>query len=742
MAPTDTPDDDTRPGTDHDYSGPSLLKRYARGRVAFFANRQLLTLAGGLLLFFTNGPLTGLAAIGIALLGEMLDCLILRQIPGWLRGGVAYDRLYALSTLTAAIQAATISVCVGLAWFGEPSHLAPLYPIAFLAGAAINAALAMPYQPAAAIARLLVYAGFAVFIYSYDALTGRSGGLILVMNAAGAVILAYVVFAFLSFANSGFRRTRRDTEALVEQSRALEHINSELRHQQREARRLSLVAKHANDSVILAGADGRIFWTNDAFTRITGYTCAEVTGRLPGEFLNGPDTDPDTIRQIAAALEAGHPFRGEIQNRTKDGRHIWIDTNLVPVLDDAGQIDMVIAIERDVTAARAHASELEQARRAAEDGARAKAEFLATMSHEIRTPMNGVIGMADLLCETALDTEQTEHANTIRGSAQALLTIINDVLDLSKMDAQKLELNPVEFDLHACLKDVVQLLRPQARDKHLTLDLDLLASLPIHVCADDGRLRQVLINLIGNALKFTETGGVTIRAEAQTEGERTLASIAVRDTGIGIPQDKLAHVFERFSQADAATTRRFGGTGLGLTISRMLVTAMGGDITVTSQPGKGSCFLLTLPVEVVDTTRPVAAVPVDGSDLRCLEGKRVLVAEDNRVNRLLIDKYLAPTPVTFSFAHDGRQAVTMTASERPDIVFMDMSMPVMNGIEATREIRTRPGPQPRIVALTANAFASDKQACLDAGMDGFLTKPLRKADLLACLVQQAALAPP
>ncbi len=743
MHNADPPGADRPPDFEDSFSRGGLLRRYVRGRVGHFASRQIMTAIGGLLLAGMYGPSVALLAVVVALIGEAVDCGVLLRIPGWLDRGVPINRLYALSTATAGFQAATISFCVGLVWFGENGRDAPLFPVAFLLGASINAALTMPHQRAATIVRLCVYGALTAYAIAMPLLARQGQNIDFAMNAAGVAILAYVIYSFLGFVNAGFRRIRRQTGALVEQSRVLEITNAQLRERQKEAQQLSLVARNANDSVILAHGDGRIFWTNDAFTRITGFTGKEVIGRRPSEFLNGPETDMATSRAIADAVAAGRPFRGEIQNMTRDGRRIWIETNLAPVLDEDGNAEVIVAIERDVTAAREHAAELEAARRAAEEGARAKAEFLATMSHEIRTPMNGVMGMADMLCETRLTDEQREITDTIRASAQALLTIINDVLDLSRLDAQKVEIHVVECDLHACLKDIVTLLCPQAHDKGLTLDLDLLAGLPVRVRADDGRLRQVLLNLIGNALKFTENGGVTIRAGASAAADGHVLGIEVEDTGIGIAEDKLAHVFGRFSQADAAITRRFGGTGLGLTIANMLIEAMGGAISVRSTPGAGSCFTVTLPVQKAgDVAGPVTVSPAALPDLKNLDGKRVLVAEDNRVNRMLIDKYLAPTAITFSFAHDGRQAVAMSQSERPDLVFMDMSMPVLNGIDATREIRARGDWQPKIVALTANAFSSDREACIAAGMDGFLSKPVRKADLLACLAEHLTPASP
>ena len=724
------------------YSRRGLLIRYARGRVSHFVGRQILTFAGGIALWLMNGPLFGIAAICLALLGEAVDCLLLRWVPVGLRKGRSFQTIYVLSTVTAGIQAITISCCIALAWFGPVSQHSPLFAIGFLAGAAINGGLVLPFHRHAALTRLIIYAATPAVLFAVSVPVSGGPGVLAAMDAAGAGLLAYMVFTFLKFVSSGFRLHRGNTLALIEKGRELAAINTKLVQRQKEAQQLSLVARNANDNVVLSDSNGRITWVNDAFTRTTGYPQDEVIGRTPGDLLNGPDTNPETIDAIAEAIRDGRPFRGEILNMTRDGRRIWIETNLVPVLDADGQVEMTVAIERDVTAARAYARKMAEARRAAEEAAQTKADFLATMSHEIRTPMNGVIGMSDMLAETDLSPDQRLYNDTIRSSAQLLLKIINDILDLSKLDAGKMQLSPVVFDLRACLDDTRRLLEPQALAKGLKLVLEFDPSVPARARLDDGRLRQILINLIGNAIKFTEKGSVTVALKVAAASGRRMLHVVVSDTGIGISPEKLDRVFEPFSQADAATTRRFGGTGLGLTISRMMIEAMGGNISVASSPGQGSSFTVTLPVEIVgarqsdDTKRPVPDAPPETTE--ALAGKRVLVAEDNKVNRLLIRKYLRDLPLSLEFAHDGQQAVEMVRASCPDLVFMDMSMPGMNGLDATRHIRELGTQQPAIVALTANAMDSDRAACLDAGMNDFLAKPVRRSDLLICMIRHCS----
>ncbi|MDX2484696.1 MAG: ATP-binding protein [Pseudodonghicola sp.] len=731
-------------------SKSGLMRRYARGRVENFGSRQIMTVAGGVFLWMMNGPLLGLIAMSVALIGEAVDCLYLRSVARRLNEGEAQERVYAISTASAGFQAVTVAICIGLSWFGPVSGDSPLFAIAFLTGAAINGGLVLPYHRAAGTIRLSVYAVVAFGLFLLSGILNGPPDTQFSMNAAGTLMLGFMVFSFIDYVVVGFHRHRAVTRDVIEKSAELEQVNRALATRQKEAHRLSLVARNAHDSVLLLDRAGRITWVNDAFTRITGYAPQEAVGQWPGDLLNAPETDHKTIGALNDSIARGVPFRGEIQNRTKTGELIWIETNQVPVIDEAGHVDVIVAIERDITAAKEHQREMILARQAAEEGARAKSEFLATMSHEIRTPMNGVIGMADLLAETGLSADQRVYADTIRSSALALLTIINDVLDLSRLDARRVKLDPVDFDLKSCMQEPVRLLRPQAHDKDLWLRLDYQGpegqgpggpeqgGARLH--GDDSRLRQILINLIGNAIKFTQTGGVTVRvcSRRRIAGAADLR-IEVADTGIGIPEDKQDHIFERFAQADASTTRQFGGTGLGLTISRMLIEEMGGTISLSSEPGRGSCFVVEVRLPLARGEQGPASESARGPDksgLALLVGTHVLVAEDAEVNRILISKYLKGLDLRLSYAHDGQQAIDQTLADRPDIVLMDMSMPLLSGIEATRRIRAEAEKQPVIIALTANAFDSDKAACLEAGMNGFLTKPVRRAELLSGMVAQ------
>ncbi len=400
----------------------------------------------------------------------------------------------------------------------------------------------------------------------------------------------------------------------------------------------------------------------------------------------------------------------------------------------------------DLAARKEIERQLREAKDAAEASSRAKSNFVANMSHEIRTPMNGIIGMTELALETEDAAERREYMQIVKSSAHSLLTVINDILDFSKIEAGKLRFERIAFDLRRTVAEALEPLGPDAQGKGLALRCRIGEAVPAQVLGDPWRLRQILLNLAGNAVKFTERGEVVVSVDALPQADGSLsARFAVGDTGIGIPQHKLADIFEAFSQADNSITRTYGGTGLGLTIASRLVTLMGGRLAVASEEGRGSTFHFTLPLEPAGAAAPVAAEPPPAAAAG--SGLHVLLVEDNPTNQQLATRLLEKRGHRVTLAVDGREALdkVMAASDF-DLVLMDMQMPVMDGIEATQRIRRfeaeHGGRRLPIIAMTANAMAGDREACLAAGMDDYLAKPIRVADLAAKLAACAAAARP
>ncbi|WGW04332.1 PAS domain-containing hybrid sensor histidine kinase/response regulator [Tropicibacter oceani] len=718
------------------YGRSALFERYARSRIGQFWLRLVCIMIGATYLWVFFSPAVASFGLAFALLGDVVELTVLQRARGWNRAGMPIGKVYLWTTLAGAVQGASVAAGILLLIVGAPSQDVELVGLCLLMAASVNAGFSLTHHPPVSRVKLAIFATIAAGFLWEEVVLEAQADLAEITHILEIALLTYLTYTFVNFSVRSWNKRLGNEKALIEAAERLNKANKDLADHQREMRELSLVARHANDSVILFDPEMTITWVNEAFTRLTGYSREEAVGQKPWVLLSGPETSPLTGQALEKAVRDKTPFQTRLLNYSKSGEKIWFDINRVPVKGPDGEVETLISIERDVTEIQKHEQVLAQASVRAEEGARAKSIFLATMSHEMRTPLNAILGMADLLADGDLGDEQNEYVSTIQSASTSLLALINDVLDFSRLEAGKVEFENAPLSPAETVQDAAQMLRTMAREKGVFLDVAIKETLPKMALADAGRIRQILINLIGNAVKFTDTGGVTVTAEAAENTAGWRMRVVVRDTGIGVPEDRAEHIFGEFQQADAATTRRFGGTGLGLPISRALAQRMGGNITLLPQPPDGgSAFEMT-----VQLHHPRAgAAPVQDSHgavhLDLATKLRVLVAEDNATNRLLVARFLKNEPVTLSEARNGREALEMIIDELPDVVFMDMSMPELDGLEVTRMIRALDIPQPFIAALTANAFESDRAACAAAGMDDFVTKPLRRQHLIAALLR-------
>jgi len=513
---------------------------------------------------------------------------------------------------------------------------------------------------------------------------------------------------------------------------------------------------HSPDHIYFKDTRSRFIKVSRAQARLFGVESPDdIVGKTDFDFFDEVHARA-AFEDEQAIMRTGRPLIGKEEHEVWQGERgeTWALTTKMPFRDKEGRIIGTFGLSKDITEIKRAAQALKEAKDAAEAATRVKSEFLANMSHEIRTPMNGIIGMTGLLLRTKLDPLQHEFAETIQNSADNLMVIINSILDFSKIEAGKLDFETVAFDVAETVRGTLNMLNALAHGKGIRLVADILPDVCTRLCGDPGRLRQVLSNLLGNAIKFTEHGEVVVRVSLQSQtSAHAMLRFEVIDSGIGIPADVCSRLFQPFTQADSSTTRRYGGTGLGLAISRQLVTLMGGEIGVQSEPGHGSTFWFTACFEKQpEGGDSASSTAVGGHDERPHAtagtsiaaarptGLHVLLAEDNLVNQKIARRQLEQLGVAADVVSDGLQAVAALERRRYDAVLMDCQMPGMDGYEATRAIRKREGdpgcpwPVPlHIIAMTANVMQGDREKCFEAGMNDYVGKPVHLQDLLAAL---------
>lgn len=517
-----------------------------------------------------------------------------------------------------------------------------------------------------------------------------------------------------------------------------------------ELEKLALAATQSYNSVIIADKNGKIEWVNEGFTKLTGYELHEVLN-THGELLRqGYPTGLSEKESFhESVMKEKFPVTYESKNFTKDGKEYWVITTLTPVIGKSGEVERIIAIDSDITHRKQmeedllkankiaeHSlmkgnkalNELIKAKKDLETSMKVKEQFLANMSHEIRTPMNAIVGFTNLLLKTDMGAEQKQYVDAIKTSGENLLIIINDILDFSKMQSGKFSFEAIELSLSQIISTLTDLMLPKSVEKNIKLSTKIDKRVPNKLIGDPTRLSQILLNLVGNAIKFTEKGEVRIEANFLSETNSTIElEFSVIDTGIGISEDKLSTIFMGFTQASNETTRKYGGTGLGLTIVKQLVELQGGSISVKSEIGGGSAFSFSLQFKKASQST-VEKTGLSKSDSKTIsvEGLNILLVEDNLLNQVLAKKVLNDWKWNVEIAENGLVAVEKVKQTDFDVILMDIQLPEMDGYEATRSIRKMDNALKSnvpIIAMTAHAMSGEAEKCMQAGMNEYISKP-------------------
>lgn len=521
-------------------------------------------------------------------------------------------------------------------------------------------------------------------------------------------------------------------EDIQERDTALQkaHDSLEMRVAERTAY-LNALVENSPLAILVLNSDEKVRLCNPAFERMFQFSSAEIAGK-PADGLIADGELLKEARRISKGTLGGTPVALITKRKRKDGHLVDVELHGVP-LTVSGEVVGSLGIYQDISVRKRAEEAMQRAKEAAEAASRAKSEFLANMSHEIRTPLNGVMGMTELALGTELNTEQREYLETVKLSADSLLVVINDILDFSKIEAGKAELENRPFNLRDTLEGVMRTLALRADEKGLELLCELAPETPEYVRGDSSRLGQVVMNLVGNAIKFTQTGEVAVKVEVEDkEGEDRLLHFTVSDTGIGIPTEKQAHIFEPFAQADTSTTRKYGGTGLGLSISTRLVALMGGEIWVESEECKGSRFHFTTHIGVVDAKEIEIGTPAPPEILR---GVKVLIVDDNRTNRRILDGMLKRWEMKPTLVEGGEEALlelpaAKEAGEPYGLILLDMHMPGMDGFQFVERLREHPElSTATIMMLTSAGHRGDADRCKALGISAYLLKPIRQSEL-------------
>ena len=507
---------------------------------------------------------------------------------------------------------------------------------------------------------------------------------------------------------------------------------TEVKAAEAEVKRLSLVISKSDNAVIIADAKGDIKWVNKGFEKVSGYTLEEIKGTHGEQLRKGKKTGLNVESALFKKMANTHDSVSyEARNFRKNGEEYWTITTLTPIFDDLGQLESVIAIDSDITHKKEAERQIIKAKRAAEESAKAKELFLANMSHEIRTPMNAIMGIIQLLRDTEMTVDQMDYLKSMEFSGENLLRIINDVLDLSKIESGKMSIEKVPFNINEIVGNTFHSMEYKADEKGIKLIRKIAHNVPEIIVGDPVRINQILMNLLSNAIKFTKKGSVTLEVKpSKIEKETVNLKFIVKDTGIGISEDVQGIIFDDFEQANKEATRKYGGTGLGLSIVKRLVELQNGSISFKSKKNKGSTFIVNLQYKISKghSSQDESEKKTKAKN-KMLEGKTALIVEDNALNQMVANKFLKTLSMIPTIANNGIEAIDFLSQNTYDIILMDIQMPKMDGYETTKNIREKLKSDIPILAMTAHAIGKEKQKCIAAGMNDYISKPLKREHL-------------
>ncbi|MFH0287444.1 ATP-binding protein [Vibrio owensii] len=545
----------------------------------------------------------------------------------------------------------------------------------------------------------------------------------LLKGLIGVLIVSSIIVTFI-----GKRLFVNPHRELEKSKQELEESNLQLKEKEKESELLATVVKAARDAVVITDHHGKVEWVNKAFESMTGYQLDGIKGLAPGAFLQGADTSPETIADIGNAIRQGEQVRTEILNYTRNKQPYWIDIDIIPLRNEQGVVERFIAIERDITEVKRLESDLETEALKARHANEAKSAFLATMSHEIRTPLNGLLGMLQILIDDIRDPEQRKVLRLALNSGEHLISILNDILDLAKVESDALALDIHPFKMADIITPVEVTYQSLCSEKGILFSVDNQCSDECQYSGDSVRIRQVLLNLVGNALKFTKAGHINVSIKAL---EPPFVEFCVEDSGIGIPQDRMDSIFNEFEQAEVSTTRQYGGTGLGLAICQKLVTLMNGQISVESELGKGSQFRFV--ISLPSASGEAIEEKTEDVKVEDLSSVHALITDDNRMNQIIAKVFLDKLGAKSHTCSSGQEALNLLNEQSFNLIIIDNHMPEMSGIEVVKRIREQGLDDVVIFGWTADVMQQSTQSFIDAGADEVLAKPLIKKDLMDAL---------